>query len=150
MRFVAVALDEVDEPFAKFANVVHRAKTRKACAAGLFEKSAVDDVINRTIGCMIVVETFTHPPQKFVLAVLNYPDATMHRRRAQIKQQPFGFKNAMCFEEGMDHAPVGHSSQGPREHRRVERRIAVTETLRRANGKADTFAKAFRQTRSGR
>jgi hypothetical protein len=143
VRFVAVALDEIDQPFAKFADVVHRAKTRKARAAFLFEKPAFDDVINSPIGGVIVIETFTHSPEQLIFAVFNYPDATVHCRGAQIEQQTFRLKNAMCFEEGMDHAPVGHSSQGPREHRRVERPIAVTESLRRANGKANKFGKAF-------
>ena len=147
MGFVSVPLDEVDEPFAKLANPVHRAKAREACAAGLFEKSSLDDLINSPIGCVIVIETFAHSPQQLVFAALYYPDATMHGHRAKIDQQPAGLKNAMCFEEGMDHALVRHSSQRPREHRGVERRIAVTKSLRRPNGKADTLRKAYGQTR---
>ena len=120
MRFVAVALNEVEEPFAKLADVIHRSITRKALAAGLFEEPALDHLVDGSVGSVIIRKPLTHSPQQFVFAVLDYPDAPMHGRRAQIEKQPSGRKNTMCFEEGMDHALVRHSSQRPREHRRVE------------------------------
>ena len=69
----------------------------------------------------------------------------MDRGGTQVDEQTIGLKDAMSFEEGMDHALVGHSSEHPGENYNVERLTRLGDSLRLAHFIADFFGESPRQ-----
>lgn len=130
MGFVFVPRDEVEQPFLKLLDGIHDAKARESRgAAGGFEMSVAGYLVDGAVGGVVVFKTFTHAPEQAVIAIVDNSDTTMHRGGTQIEKETVGFENSMSFDEGMDHALVGDSSQRPGEHDRVERCIAIREPL---------------------
>ena len=146
MRFVFVPRNEIEEPLPKLADGVHHAKAGKSRAAFGYKITVTCHLIDGTIGGVIVFKRFAHPPEQTVIAIFRYSDATMYGGGTQVEQKTVWLKNAMSFEEGMDHALVRDSSQRPCEHHGIERFVRVPESLSLPDFEAHSFSKPLRQS----
>lgn len=101
-----------------------------------------------SVGSMIVLEILSHDPRQTVFAARRNSDTAMDGRGPQIDQKTFGFEDSVSFAEGIDHALVGHSSQGPGENDSTEFSVAVGEQLGTARFETDNFREPFWQRRA--
>jgi hypothetical protein len=130
MRFTFTPSDEIRQPFLKLVERIHRPKTRKPRAPSCFEVSVARRLSDSAIGRTIVLECFPHNPRQSITVILGNSNTAMHNGGTQVEQETVELEDAMSFEEGMDHALMGDSSQRPGEHYCVERSVTVVEPLR--------------------
>lgn len=145
MRRAFAAADKIIKPLAKFVERIHHAIAGNSSAASRPEQAFIQDLLDGTIGGVIVFEGLSHDPAQTIPAVVRETDAAMHGGRAKIDQNTFRLEDSVRFAEGMDHALVGHSSQRPGEHDDVERRVGMFKLFGAAGLKRNLLAKLFRQ-----
>lgn len=140
VRGAFAAVGEVGEPFSKLVKCVHHAIAGKPGATFGFEPAFAHDLGDGPVRCTIVVKLFAHDPRQPVeVALRDHSDAAVHGGRTQIDQQTVGLKDTVSFAEGMDHALVGHSSQGPGKDHGIETSVAVAEPFGVGGLKTDTL-----------
>lgn len=149
VRRAFAAAGEVGEPFPKLVKGVHQAVAGKPGAAFGPEQAVAHDSGDGTVRRTIVIKLFSHDPRQPVAVALRDSDTSMHGGGAQIDQETVGLKDTVSFAEGIDHALVGHSSQGPGKNHGIEPCVPVAESFGVAGLKTDALREPLRQCLSG-
>ena len=116
----STALHKLIYPGAELIYSVHHAPAIKAGSPLGFEQIILQDLHDRLVGGPVIVKLFPHAAEYLKLSVARNSHATMHRGRTQVNQNAVRFEHPVCFVQGMNHALLGHSSQGPRENCQVK------------------------------
>jgi len=81
------------------------------------------------VGRPVIGQVFPHPGDNrpaFLFAQANLP---VFGRRTQVDQNSVGLEETVQLPQGMDHALLGHASEGPRQDRYVEQLLAPAQPL---------------------
>src|SRR5262249_19187475 len=95
------------------------------------------NMLDGAVGGVIVVKVFAHDPWQAIAVIVRKSYTPVHGGGTQIDQKTVGLKNAVCFAEGIDHALVRHSSQGPGKDDRVEGFVRMVEFFGLARPETD-------------
>lgn len=149
MRREDPALTEFVEPGMEILHRVHYALEQHVLARHESEQAAAYDLMDRAIGPTIFVERLPHDAHRAPTPALSQADSAMCCRGAHVHQDAVRTEDPMCFEEGMNHALSGHSSESPGEHRAVELACAIGQPLGGAHSEANMAGMASRESRTG-
>ena len=145
VRLTFTPFDKVGQPFLKFIERIKHSITGESGTACGLEPAFAHDMRDCAVRRKIVIKRLSHYPAQTVGTPLSDADAATDRRGTQIDQETFTFKNTMSFAEGMDHALMGHSSEGPGKDDGIEGLVRVSEPFGRTRLKANSPSKPVRQ-----
>jgi hypothetical protein len=109
------------------------------------EQAFVYYVSDGTISGTVIVKHILHGGKVYEPAGARDSDMAIDKGGAQVNQDAIRLEYSMRFVEGMNHARMGDSSQGPGEHRPVERFVGVVDVFGLANPVGDAAGEAFGQ-----